>query len=643
MLSFSKYVEKIKVADKSRFALPENFDPVIAHTVNQANKSILKILHASLEYGQTGKSDSASVGGLGSFVFSLSCAQKLQPELDARIILPKYQFIAWDLDFFSLTVPHYFKGSIVETSILKSTTKNGVIVYLVSAASGFETLFSDVTQPSQIYQNINNSSLYMDRVSYFNGVVTAFAMLGDSFDSNFLPHIVHGHGSGGYFIGKLMQKYRSLYHCESKESCTPYTVFTVHTNHDSERKNESASIADIGLSIEQAADTSTLVINNYDRLVYVSASQLKQSIMSTANYSTGIAEKYINGNAWAILNGINADDFDPAQYLDSNFCFNADNIVDSKLKIKQFLNTNFFSKRGKILSLDTPTVLFVGRFVLEKGVEDLAQAARLLLSNSCSFICMGHGYSEEVATFAYSFANKANVIVLDSLQEQEEWGWLIRAAADIYLVPSRVEPCGLVSMEANLAGALVLSSSAGGLSDIVIDGANGLKFKHSIDMLNKIELMLAVWRGLKNTGNLNMTLKLVQESARKTFDWHAPRVGAANEYKKLYRGVFDALDQLCDFELQQTRLILAIIRDEHTEVDELLEDPINLLRANSIGLLPIEIAIRLNKPDLIRKFQLVIQDIQPDLLTHEHKTNFQNSKDILQSIKAMIRPPTPSF
>lgn len=121
-----------------------------------------------------------------------------------------------------------------------------------------------------------------------------------------------------------------------------------------------------------------------------------------------------------------------------------------------------------------PLLGFVGRLTEQKGLDLLIPSLRQLLSSFESerdgfqVVCLGEGqtvWKEALAALAEEFPTRVAVF----LEYHEEAAHLIQAGADILLVPSRFEPCGLTQLYAMRYGTLPLVHATGGLADTVLD------------------------------------------------------------------------------------------------------------------------------------------------------------------------------
>ncbi len=116
-----------------------------------------------------------------------------------------------------------------------------------------------------------------------------------------------------------------------------------------------------------------------------------------------------------------------------------------------------------------PLVAFVGRMVEQKGIDLVAEATpRILRAPGAQVIVAGDG-EESLVAAVEAAANKSHGRAALARAASEGLVHRIFAGADIVLVPSRYEPCGLVQMYAQRYGALPVAHATGGLCDTIID------------------------------------------------------------------------------------------------------------------------------------------------------------------------------
>ncbi len=132
-------------------------------------------------------------------------------------------------------------------------------------------------------------------------------------------------------------------------------------------------------------------------------------------------------------------------------------------------------------ALEGKIVLFtLGRLVRRKGVDYVLQALRQIprpLSDNLLYFIAGTGPDENYLRQLVPENWRRQITFLGEINEAEKWAWLY--LTDVFLMPARevagdFEGFGIVYLEANLCAKAVIAGRAGGVSDAVIDGVNGL-------------------------------------------------------------------------------------------------------------------------------------------------------------------------
>jgi starch synthase len=170
-----------------------------------------------------------------------------------------------------------------------------------------------------------------------------------------------------------------------------------------------------------------------------------------------------------VLNGIDQREWDPSTDTQITARYSADNL-DGKRRCKAALQRSFgLPQRRK-----TPLFGMTGRLVTQKGL-DLILGARDLLASDAQFVFLGSGeqrYEQALVELAASAPNRIGV-QLDFTDRLEH---RLMAGADIFLMPSLYEPCGLTQMRSQRYGAPPVVRDVGGLRDTVKDGVTGFSF-----------------------------------------------------------------------------------------------------------------------------------------------------------------------
>jgi len=170
-----------------------------------------------------------------------------------------------------------------------------------------------------------------------------------------------------------------------------------------------------------------------------------------------------------VLNGIDQWLWNPASDPLITAQYSADQL-EGKRRCKAALQRSF----GLPQRRRTPLFGMAGRLVAQKGF-DLILPARELLGRDAQFVFLGSGdpyYEHALVDLAKSAPNRIGV-QLDFTDRLEH---RLMAGADILLMPSLYEPCGLTQMRAQRYGAPPVVRRVGGLADTVEDGVTGFSF-----------------------------------------------------------------------------------------------------------------------------------------------------------------------
>jgi starch synthase len=229
---------------------------------------------------------------------------------------------------------------------------------------------------------------------------------------------------------------------------------------------------------------------------------------------------------YGILNGVDYDEWSPEHDHYIAAPFSADNL-EGKRDCKRDLLRTF----GLPENLDAPLIGCISRLSDQKGFDLILDVAERMLDRGVTFVLLGSGgESYERALQALRDARRPQVGVY--LGFSNELAHKIEAGADMFLMPSRFEPCGLNQMYSLKYGTVPIVRAAGGLDDTIINfdrttgQGNGFKFYEyrSARLLEKIYEALLVyadrvaWRALMSNG------------MRADFSWDA----SARRYVELY-------------------------------------------------------------------------------------------------------------
>jgi starch synthase len=227
-----------------------------------------------------------------------------------------------------------------------------------------------------------------------------------------------------------------------------------------------------------------------------------------------------SGALSGILNGIDTDEWNPAadRHLAATY--------DASSLEKKALNKNALQERLN-LERDSgiPLIGFVGRLTHQKGVDLIAAAIAELAALPAQIALLGKGDRELEGTLGTAAARHPGRVAM-ATGFDEPLAHLIEAGADLFLMPSRYEPCGLNQMYSQRYGTLPVARATGGLADTIQDGETGFLFERA----ETSSLTAAVRRALAAWREPGRWREMQGAAMRRDFSWSA----AARQYADLY-------------------------------------------------------------------------------------------------------------
>jgi starch synthase len=189
---------------------------------------------------------------------------------------------------------------------------------------------------------------------------------------------------------------------------------------------------------------------------------------------------------------------------------------------------------GLPVGTDGPIIASVGRLVPQKGIDlVLAMVPKLLRATDAIVVIAGDG-DDAIAEKITTLASKSHGRLVFQRGASEPLVHRIYAGADIVLVPSRYEPCGLVQLYAQRYGALPVARATGGLVDTIVDcdahletGTGFLFQNESAD-----ELLGATERAIAARAHKAWPM-LIRRVMRLDRGWERP----ARRYEQLFRSL----------------------------------------------------------------------------------------------------------
>lgn len=239
---------------------------------------------------------------------------------------------------------------------------------------------------------------------------------------------------------------------------------------------------------------------------------------------------------YGVLNGIDTEKFNPKTdpHIEKNY--DVADFVESRLENKRRLQ----AEAGLAVRDDVPVIGIVSRIVWQKGL-DLAIPAlrRLLEQEDVQVIALGTGEADlvhELWQLGRDFFDKARTYIMyDPAVAQR-----IYAGADMFLMPSHYEPCGIGQMIAMRYGALPVVRETGGLADTVqnydnADGDYGTGF--SFDWEEQTAVLNTLLWAIDTYHDNPEAWRRMQKRAMETdFSWQR----SAETYRKLYQRILSS-------------------------------------------------------------------------------------------------------
>lgn len=425
-------------------------------------------------------------GGLGEVIGSLPKALR-RSGVDARVIIPKYQSIAAGYQapmrlIKEITVPVGWRQ---QKCSLYSLNHGDVPFYFIENAYYFGR--------SQLYGHYDEAERY---AFFARAVLEALPHL------DFQPDVIHCHD----WHAGLVPAYLATHYRHDPYYWNMRTVFTIH-NLKYQGVFHKAILGDI---VDLGWEHFTMEkIEFYDQVNYMKAGLTYADRISTVSPSYAREIRYPfygeqldaflesrSGNLSGIVNGIDCEIYDPASDPHIFQRYDVRTLArksENKPKLQQML--------GLPVAPEKPVVAIISRLVAQKGLDLVARVLDAMLALDIQLVVMGNGDDWYRALF-WEAASRYPDRVAPQLNYDEPMARRIWAAADIFLMPSLFEPCGIAQLIAMRYGALPVVRETGGLRDTVrpynryTGEGNGFSFANynAHEMLGTLRWALSLYR-----------------------------------------------------------------------------------------------------------------------------------------------------
>lgn len=234
------------------------------------------------------------------------------------------------------------------------------------------------------------------------------------------------------------------------------------------------------------------------------------------------------GNLSGILNGIDLQTWNPQTDPHIATNYNAESLelkAQNKLDLQKQLG----------LTTDPDAVLFgvISRLAVQKGIDLIINAIKEMPAYKLQLALLGSGDStlqEQLSALSQTYPDRiATVFGFD-----EELSHKIEAGADVFLMPSRYEPCGLNQMYSHRYGTLPLVTRVGGLADTVVDHSRGDHANGFVIESADTELLrLGMQKAIECFSNKSTWQKLQRNAMSADYSWKE----SASHYIRMYQDI----------------------------------------------------------------------------------------------------------
>ena len=448
----------------------------------------MKILYVASEVAPF-----AASGGLGDVMGALpKTIASEHKDCSVSVILPLYD-----------TVKDVYRGEmekVIDMTFRYSWRNTGATVYKLNN-SGVDYYFVEnhyYFERGRLYGEFDDA----ERFAFFSMAVIEFMLA-----SGYVPDVLHAND----WQSALTVVYLKTEYAHISAFRDIKTVYTVH-NIEYQGKFDPYILGDVF-----ALDSKYYNVLEFDNCI-----NLMKGALVTTDYITTVSPNYARELQYdfygfglqgviaenshkldGVINGIDYSYFSPDKGGDISYAFTKRTVKSGKAKNKKAL----CEELGLDASPDIPLLVMITRLATQKGIDLLLHVAEEILSKKLQLVVLGTGekeYEEALKSLETRHANLKALIKFDRVISKK-----LYASADIFLMPSKFEPCGLAQMICCSYGTIPIVRATGGLYDTIVpygmENSNGFNFTNynAHDFLYAIERSLEVyeskdeWSGLR--------------------------------------------------------------------------------------------------------------------------------------------------
>jgi starch synthase len=399
-------------------------------------------------------------------------------------------------------------GAEIQVEVFE-TSLNGMPVYLIGG--------EPIRANGSVYSL--NATLDAEKYAFFS-----FAALELPRHINWQPDVIHGND-----WHTALSMYGSLTKSWEEGARRVASIITVH-NLPFMGPDASAIVESYGLKLAQTdlpdwARVMPLPLGLWASDMIVAVSPTYGREILTQEYGCGLDEflRSRGETVSGILNGLDVASFNPADdtFLGANF--------EMESLEKRATNKSLLQERlGLPCEPETPLLAMVSRMDVQKGVDLVFAALKMMKRSKWQAVILGTGdpkLEETALALQKLFPERVKV-------ETRYDGGLARqiyAGSDMFLMPSRYEPCGLSQMIAMRYGCVPVVRAAGGLNDTVLHRKTGFVFEKPHHMA----LAAAIKSALKVFADREKWQAIQRAGMAQDFSWE----NSARKYLELYQTI----------------------------------------------------------------------------------------------------------
>lgn len=462
----------------------------------------------------------SATGGLADVAGSLPKALRAKM-VGCRVVIPLYDSISQELKsqlkfVTSISVPVAWRRQYC--GVFEAKIGN-VIYYLIDNQYYFK-------RESNIYGHFDDA----ERFSFFSRAILEMLPYID-----YKPDIIHTND----WQTALVPVYYRLFYANNEWYQGIKTLFTIHNiqyqgQYGKEILEDVFGIPNYSGELLDFDDCVNLMKGAIECANWVSTVSPTYAREILDPWFSHLLDPILRERSWklsGILNGIDTDNYNPETDPDVFATYSLNTITqkkENKAKLQERLVLE--------LNPDVPLIGMVTRLVSHKGLDLVKEAVdNIMQYSNAQFVILGSGDLEYENHFKWMQEKYPGRFVL-CLGFVPELSRKIYAGSDIFLMPSKSEPCGLSQMIALRYGSIPVVRETGGLKDSITDSGdgkgNGFTFQtyNSGDMLDAVHRAIAAYNGDKAGWQV-----LMERAMQCDNSWGK----SASEYIKLYKHLME--------------------------------------------------------------------------------------------------------